>query len=52
MKIKKIDWTPWTFLGPYIILFLGFIVIPVVAAIYLSFTYFNAIQAPSFIGLS
>ena len=51
MKIKKIDWTPWTFLGPYIILFLGFIVIPVIAAIYLSFTYFNAIQAPSFIGL-
>ncbi|MBS4200924.1 sugar ABC transporter permease [Bacillus sp. FJAT-49732] len=53
MKIKKkMDWSHWAFLGPYIILFTAFIIIPVVAAIYLSFTYFNAIQAPSFIGLS
>ncbi|MBS4177860.1 carbohydrate ABC transporter permease [Lederbergia citrea] len=52
MKIKKIDWAPWAFLGPYLVLFSAFIIIPVVAAIYLSFTYFNAIQAPSFIGLS
>src|SRR4051794_15706344 len=52
MKIKKLDWTPWIFLGPYILLFSGFIIIPVGAAIYLSFTYFNAIEAPSFIGLS
>lgn len=52
MKNKKRDFTPWYFLWPYIILFTIFIVVPVGAAVFLSFTNFNAIQAPSFIGLS
>lgn len=38
----------YLFLLPYYLLFLIFIVIPVIAAIYLSFTYFNTIQAPTF----
>jgi len=38
------------FLGPYAILFFIFIVIPVVMAIGLSFTNFNAIQRPNFVG--
>ena len=38
------------FLGPYAILFAVFIVIPVVMAIGLSFTNFNAIQMPQFVG--
>ena len=38
-------------LFPYVLLFSMFIIIPVVAAIGLSFTYFNTIEAPSFIGL-
>jgi len=38
------------FLGPYAILFFIFIVIPVVMAIGLSFTNFNAIQMPQFVG--
>jgi len=41
-----------TFLGPYYILFFLFIVISVIAAIGLSFTYFNTIQFPNWIGLS
>jgi multiple sugar transport system permease protein len=41
----------WVLLSPYIILFVVFIVIPVIAAIALSFTYFNTIQFPTFIGL-
>jgi multiple sugar transport system permease protein len=41
----------FTFLGPYLLLFTTFIVIPVVAAILLSLTYFNAIQKPFFVGL-
>lgn len=41
----------WILLSPYIILFVIFIVIPVAAAIALSFTYFNTIQFPSFVGL-
>jgi multiple sugar transport system permease protein len=52
MTKNKRDLSQWFFLGPYILFFTAFIVIPVVAAIYLSFTYFNAIEAPSFIGLS
>ncbi|MDR1639897.1 MAG: sugar ABC transporter permease [Clostridiales bacterium] len=39
------------FLLPYALLFATFIVIPVVAAAALSFTNFNAIQAPSFVFL-
>lgn len=41
----------WILLSPYIILFIIFIVVPVICAIALSFTYFNTIQFPSFIGL-
>lgn len=39
------------FLGPYFTLFFTFIVVAVVAAVGLSFTYFNTIQAPTFIGV-
>ncbi|MEO2077920.1 MAG: sugar ABC transporter permease [Bacillus sp. (in: firmicutes)] len=52
MKNKKLDLSPWMFLGPYILFFTIFIIIPVASAILLSFTYFNAIEAPTFIGLS
>ena len=38
-------------LSPYVILFSLFIVIPVLVAIGLSFTYFNVIEAPRFAGL-
>ena len=38
-------------LAPYGFLFILFIIIPVCAAIGLSFTYFNTIQPPSFLGL-
>ncbi|SKA87832.1 carbohydrate ABC transporter membrane protein 1, CUT1 family [Clostridium sp. USBA 49] len=41
----------WILLSPYIIMFSIFIIIPVGAAIALSFTYFNTIEFPSFIGL-
>lgn len=40
------------FLLPYLLLFCTFIIIPVVAAIVLSFTYFNAIEFPTWTGLS
>ena len=40
----------WAFLAPYIILFSLFIIVPVVIAIGLSFTNFNTIQAPDFVG--
>ncbi len=43
---------PAWFIVPYWTLFAIFVVIPVLAAILLSFTYFNAIQAPRFIGIT
>lgn len=44
--------TPYLFLAPYLILFLVFIVIPTIMAIALSFTNYNAVQAPQFVGLT
>ncbi|PGL70101.1 sugar ABC transporter permease [Bacillus sp. AFS055030] len=51
MNKKKNDYNAWVFLGPYILLFLIFIIVPVLIAIGLSFTYFNSIEFPKFIGL-
>jgi multiple sugar transport system permease protein len=48
---KKIDWNIAVFLGPYYLLFLIFIVVPVILAMALAFTYFDSIQFPNFVGL-
>ena len=44
--------TPYLFLAPYLILFSVFIIIPTAMAIGLSFTNYNAVQTPEFIGLT
>ncbi len=41
----------YLFLLPYAVLFTMFFVFPVVASIYYSFTYYNILEAPRFIGL-
>jgi len=48
---KKMNKPAW-FIVPYWLLFTLFIVIPVIGAIGLSFTYFNAIQTPRFVGVN
>ncbi|MCR5753273.1 MAG: sugar ABC transporter permease [Acetatifactor sp.] len=48
-KKRKINTAVW-FLMPYVLLFSIFIVIPVAAAIVLSFTNYDAVQTPGFIG--
>lgn len=48
--MRKINHPGW-FLTPYWLLFTMFVVVPVVIAIILSFTYFNTIEAPSFLGM-
>lgn len=48
---KTFDWSVPVLLGPYAILFLFFIVLPIVIAIVLSFTYFNTVQTPEFTGV-
>ncbi|MDR1643258.1 MAG: sugar ABC transporter permease [Clostridiales bacterium] len=40
----------YAMLAPYFILFFFFTVLPVVASVFLSFTYFNMLEAPRFIG--
>lgn len=58
LKTRLKKWSPaagmnhpaW-FLLPYWILFTVFVILPVGAAIGLSFTYFNAIETPSWIGI-
>ncbi|MDP2426404.1 MAG: sugar ABC transporter permease [Candidatus Izemoplasmatales bacterium] len=45
-KVDKEKASTWLLLSPYIFLFTAFIVIPVLVAMFLSFTYFNVIEAP------
>ncbi|QMS84223.1 carbohydrate ABC transporter permease [Candidatus Xianfuyuplasma coldseepsis] len=49
--VKKWLQSPYTFVAPYALLFILLIALPVLVAMFLSFTYFNTIQAPVFIGL-
>lgn len=42
----------YALLAPYMILFFIFTVFPVVMSLYISFTYFNLLEAPRFIGLT
>jgi len=48
--LRKMNHPAW-FFTPYVLMFLIFIIIPVIIAVVLSFTYFNTIQNPEFIGL-
>jgi multiple sugar transport system permease protein len=44
--------TMYLFMLPFTVLFLIFVIAPVVTAIYLSFTYYNMLEPPRWIGLS
>lgn len=48
---RRMNHPAW-FILPYWTLFLVFVIIPVIAAVFLSFTYFNAIQTPNVIGIT
>lgn len=41
----------YVFIGPFIIGFLGFIALPMILSFYFSFTRYNILKAPTFIGL-
>lgn len=47
---RENNWRGWLFIGPYAIIFSIFILVPVVLAVILSFTNFNAIEFPQFVG--
>ena len=44
--------TMYLFMLPFVVLFIVFVIAPVVTAVYLSFTYFNMLEPPRWIGLS
>ena len=44
--------TPYLFLLPYLLLFTVFIIVPTTMAVGLSFTNYNAVQTPEFVGLT
>lgn len=44
--------TPYLFLLPYLLLFTVFIIVPTGMAVMLSFTNYNAVQTPQFVGLT
>ncbi len=50
-RLNKHDAKAYLLLSPYIILFSMFILVPVIIAVALSFTYFDVINAPSFTGM-
>ncbi|MGO4539499.1 carbohydrate ABC transporter permease [Paenibacillus sp. 2TAB19] len=49
MKRNRVS---YLFLAPFLILFTLFTIVPVVTSVFLSFTYYNILEAPRFIGLS
>jgi len=44
------SWMSYLFIAPFMLCFIAFIVVPILAAIALSFTYYNGIEPPRFIG--
>ncbi|AZN42527.1 MULTISPECIES: carbohydrate ABC transporter permease [Paenibacillus] len=52
VKAIKNELSAYAFISPFLIIFTLLVVVPVVSAIYLSFTDFNSIQTPKFIGLT
>jgi len=51
-KVRERQPIAYLFVLPYLLMFMIFIVIPVIAAIFLSFTYFDTVRSPSFIGFA
>lgn len=47
---RENNWHGWVFIAPYALIFSAFILIPVILAVFLSFTNYNAIETPSFVG--
>ncbi|WP_187136533.1 carbohydrate ABC transporter permease [Listeria grandensis] len=49
-KTRKWRLTPWLFAGPHLIIFLIFFLVPVVYGIYISFTDWDLVGTPDFVG--
>lgn len=47
---RENNWHGWAFVAPYALIFSIFILVPVILAVILSFTNFDAVQWPDFVG--
>lgn len=47
---RENNWHGWLFVGPFALIFAVFILVPVILAVILSFTNFNAIEWPDWVG--
>ncbi len=50
-KDKSRNWAYYSMIAPFLLAFMLFMVIPIVSSIVLSFTNFNMVQTPDFVGL-
>ncbi|MDH6365728.1 multiple sugar transport system permease protein [Enterococcus sp. PF1-24] len=49
---RQLNFKPWLFLAPHLIIFLIFFLIPVIFGIYVSFTDWDLFSSPNFVGLA
>ena len=52
IKRLRLSWKMYVLIAPFTILFFTFTVLPVLISIFISFTSFNVLEAPNYIGLS
>lgn len=50
-RIKQDRWQEWLMIAPFLVVFVLFIILPILASIGLSFTDFNLLQTPNFVFL-
>ncbi len=50
-KNRNSNWIGYVFIGPWLVCFLAFTAVPFVASFFLSFTEYNMLSAPVFVGL-
>ncbi|GIN56444.1 sugar ABC transporter permease [Lederbergia ruris] len=50
-KRKSVNWTPWAFVTPHLLIFSLFFLVPILYGIYISFTNWDLIGKADFVGL-
>lgn len=51
-KRKPVNWTPWVFITPHLVIFALFFLVPILYGIYISFTSWDLVGKPEFVGLA
>lgn len=51
-KRKSVNWTPWVFVTPHLVIFSLFFLVPILYGIYISFTNWDLVGKADFVGLA